>query len=708
MADEQLRVLAEAYGVATRYWDYTGVEHEVAPHILEAVLRSLDVDTDDPQSALQTKEDLIWLRALPSCVVMRQDYNYVLPVHVTDGEAVSVEIELENGGSRVLRQTDDFVAPRQVGDNIIGRAFFEIPPGLPLGWHRIVALLGEHGETAETTLAVTPARLPTPQLYGGQGWGLTVQLYSVGLTWGMGDVRDLNDLVTWSGRGGADFLLLNPLHAPEPVAPITPSPYLPMSRKFLNPQLIRPELILEAGPLIKYAKWRHLREEAESGGEYIDRNRSWSAKIKALRQVYRQPRSYYREQQFRTFKERNIGGGLADFALWSALVERYGLPLPQQFRDRNSAESEEFAQTHKQQIDFYMYLQWIASQQLKEAQAIAVGQGMRIGIMHDLAVGVHRYSADVWMNPELFATDIAVGAPPDRYNQLGQNWSQPPFRPDRLAEAAYRPIRDIMAAVGKNGGGVRIDHVMGLFRLWWIPQSAESAAEGTYVSYDYESLVGVVLLEAYRHSIALIGEDLGTVEPWVREYLKERGVMGTGVAWFEVDSDRVVAPEDYRVEQMVSVGTHDMVPSRGLLHGENVKLARDLGILKQPFAEEMAREEHHRDLLLEELRRRGMLEALPQAQAGALQEAGSADDIAVAGLYRLVCASPSRLVGLSLADAVGERCSQNQPGTDQEYPNWRVPLTDVNGERLDTADVIEQPLANAFLELMEKQIHPDR
>ena len=292
---------------------------------------------------------------------------------------------------------------------------------------------------------------------------------------------------------------------------------------------------------------------------------------------------------------------------------------------------------------------------------------MALGIMHDLAVGVHPQGADVWALGDVLARGATVGAPPDMYNQQGQNWSQPPWRPDALARAAYRPYRDMLRTVLRHAGAIRIDHVIGLFRLWWIPEGADSA-DGAYVRYDHEALVGILALEAHRAGAVVIGEDLGVVEPWVRDYLSERGILGTSVLWFERDMHGApLAPEHYRPLVLATVTTHDLPPTAGYLAGEHVAIRERLGLLTDPVAVVRAAALAESDQMLGVLRDRGLVGDDPSERE------------IVEALHRYVMATPSVLVGVSLADAVGERRAQNQPGTDQEYPNWKVPLADSSG-----------------------------
>ena len=235
--------------------------------------------------------------------------------------------------------------------------------------------------------------------------------------------------------------------------------------------------------------------------------------------------------------------------------------------------------------------------------------GMELGIMHDLAVGVDPNGADAWALQDVLALGVTAGAPPDEFNQLGQDWSQPPWRPDQLVERGYEPFRAMVNAILRHGGGVRVDHIIGLFRLWWIPKGA-LPTEGTYVRYDHEAMIGILALEAHRAEAVVVGEDLGTVEPWVRDYLSERGLLGTSILWFELDRDGDGGPlqaQRWREYCLSSVTTHDLPPTAGYLAGEHVRLREELGLLTRPVDEELADDRAEQAAWVDELRRVGLL-----------------------------------------------------------------------------------------------------
>ncbi|HSK26358.1 MAG TPA: 4-alpha-glucanotransferase [Jiangellales bacterium] len=696
----ELVELAAVHGVATEFWDWQGRHVAVPSTTVVAVLGALGVDastTQATEAALADHRLARWRRMLPPTIVTRTGWTPWFWVHCAHGEQVEAWVECEDGSERRdVHQQDHWVDPRQVDGRLIGEATFALPGDLPPGWHRLRARAGDREATA--TLVVTPGFLGTPPALGDRrAWGLALQLYSVrsARSWGVGDLADLADVATWSGHDlGAGFVLVNPLHAAAPVTPMEPSPYLPTTRRFVNPVYVRVEAVPEYGYLdardravAERVRTRLRAQLAAPGGDArVDRDRAWSAKRRALALVHRVQRSPGREIAYRAFLERE-GTGLRDFATWCALVEVHGPDWhewPAELRDPAGPAVEEFRRAHGAQVDFHCWLQWVLDDQLEAAQAAARDAGMPLGVVHDLAVGVHPDGADAWGLQDVLAQGIKVGAPPDAFNQQGQDWSQPPWRPDRLAETGYAAYRDLLRTVLRHAGGLRVDHVVGLFRLWWVPEGAPPTA-GTYVRYDHEALIGILVLEAQRAGALVVGEDLGTVEPWARDYLRERGVLGTSVLWFERDEHGApLAPERWRELCLATVTTHDLPPTAGYLAGDHVRLRDELGLLTRDVDEELAVDAAERASWLAALTERGLLR-----EGAGVQETTEA-------LHRLLTWTPSRLLGASLTDAVGDRRTQNQPGTSDEYPNWRIPLSDPDGRPLLLEEVVRSERARAL------------
>jgi 4-alpha-glucanotransferase len=696
--------LAARFGIATEYDDWSGRRVGVPESTLIAVLAALGVpaaDEAERNAARIVHERAHWSRALPPTILSQAGTPTTFWVHVTHGQPAEVWVALEDGTVRTgIRQVDNFTSPFDLDGRRIGEASFVLPSDLPLGYHRVHLRSGV--DEASAALIVTPAWLGVPERLGARRtWGLAAQLYSVRSrqSWGVGDLTDLVDLAVWSASVyDAGYVLVNPLHAAEPTSPMEPSPYLPTSRRYVNPLYLRVEAIPEFADLRKRSRVRRLRRDLQhrvAALDSIDRDAAWKAKRAALKLVYRVPRTAGRELAYAAYRDRE-GVALDDFAAWCALAEEYGgnwHEWPESVQHPGADGVADFVAGHRAAVDFHRWLQWQLDEQLAGAQSRAISAGMSLGIMHDLAVGVHPNGADSWALQDALALGVSAGAPPDEFNQLGQDWSQPPWRPDRLEELEYQPFRALIRSVLRHAGGVRIDHIIGLFRLWWIPKG-QAPTEGTYVRYDHEAMIGIVALEAYRASALVVGEDLGTVEPWVRDYLRGRGVLGTSILWFELDRDGGGGPlpaERWREYCLSSVTTHDLPPTAGYLANEHVRLRDSLGLLTRPVEQELAAAEAERAAWLAELRRVGLLS----------KHAGVEET--VLALHKYLGRTPSRLLGLALTDAVGDQRTQNQPGTTDEYPNWRVPLSGPDGRPVLLEDVFTDRRAIALAEAMRAQ-----
>ena len=699
---EKLRELAETVGVSTGFWDWYGNWKHVEDASLVAVLNSLgfslsfDPSESEINEAFRHNEDLAWSAPLPPTTVCRQGNEAEIPVHVPHGMGVWCHVETEEGYHHELEQLDRPIPPRMVDGNLVGRATFKIPNWLPQGWHRIVAR-HEDGSECSSTLIVVPQRLSSRVDDGRKRWGVAAQLYSTRSSgsWGMGDTQDLADLTAIVARDGANFLQVNPLHAPQPCFPQETSPYLPVSRRWASPLYIRPEAIdeyaqmdgKERGVITRYARASRSQEDI------VDRDLSWKSKIKALRKIFELPRSITRQAQFEHFCAEG-GESLENFALWSALVFENGdIELPEPYASINAPEVEQARQRLGGEIEFWQWCQWIVFDQLIRAQESAHRLGMDMGIMSDLAVGVHSLGSEIWSMPEIFAPGMSVGAPPDMYSQQGQNWSQPPWSPRGLAAAGYAPLRDMLRSVLSYSGAVRIDHILGLFRLWWIPEGMEASA-GAYVSYDHEAMVGIVLLEAQRAGAVVIGEDLGTVEPWVRGYLNDRGILGTSVLWFEKEgSGWPLWPDRYRRSCLAAVTTHDLPPTLGYLEGVHTQLRNRLGLLVEDMDQVLEADRVERERMVSRLKEGRFIH----------NEEPSEEEL-VMGFHAYLAVSPALLLAVSLVDAVGEKAPQNLPGTSDQYPNWCIPLHGSDGEEAYIEDLARSQKVHAFLSKVNRYV----
>lgn len=664
VSDADLAQLAEENGVATAYRDWRGQRVEVSADTLRHVLNALGVDAHHPGAALAEQRRRVASRLLPPAVVMR--HGSVPPI--TLPTATQAWVERNDGETSGTGEQ------------------------LPLGVHLLCARNNNRREQAP--LLVVPDRVPLPEvLRERQVWGLMCQLYSLRsrASWGMGDLRDLSDLATWSARDlGAGFTLVNPLHASEPTTPLEPSPYLPVSRRYASPLYVRIEDVPEytrLEPMQREGIQRLARPLREHGrtADLLERDPVWEAKRSALAVLFDVPRSPARQAAFESYLQRE-GAPLVEYATWCALAEIHGPDYrrwPAELHDAHGEKVAAEALRRWPEIEFHRWIQWILDEQLAEVHESARLAGMPVGIVHDLALGAQPGGADAWMYSDALASGVNVGAPPDEFNQRGQDWGQPPWHPQRLAERAYAPLRQILRQTMRHAGGLRVDHVMGMFRLWWIPQGAEPW-EGTYVRYDHEGTVGALALTAQETDTAVVGEDLGTVEPWVRAHLEERGILGTSVLWFERGADNTPRrPEEWRSDCLATVATHDLPPVASYLSAEHVELRDRLGLLSRPAAEERAEVERQvaawRALLVE----LGLLD--PET------DPVSEPSRVTAALHSYLVRTPAHMVGIALTDVVGDRRMQNQPGTRDEYPNWRIPLTNAEGEPVLLDELMADP-----------------
>ncbi|MPY36589.1 4-alpha-glucanotransferase, partial [Streptomyces adustus] len=485
-----------------------------------------------------------------------------------------------------------------------------------------------------------------------------------------------------------------------------PSPYRPSSRRFPDPVHLRVEDVPEFAHVEDRERVRalldraaRLRETVLEKGAWIDRDAVWELKREALELVRAVPLGPGRQAAYRDFLAEQ-GEALRDHATWYALAEVHGPDWsrwPGGLRDPRSVDTARARVELMDRVDFHSRLAWLTDTQLTDAQRTAREAGMPVGLVHDLAVGVHPGGADAWAQQEYFAAGMSVGAPPDAFNARGQDWGLPPWRPDRLAESGYAPYRHLLRALFRYAGALRIDHVMGLFRLWWVPQGLPPT-EGTYVRYDAEAMLAVLVLEASRAGAVVIGEDLGTVEPGVREALRERGVLGTSVLWFERDWDgdgRPLPPERWRPDCLATATTHDLPPTASRLSGDHVELRDRLGLSTRPLAQERAEAAADTGEWLALLTRLGLL-------SDADADVGTTEEAEVQAVHRFLLRTPARLIGVWLPDGVGDRRPQNLPGTWDQYPNWRLPIADPEGRPVTLEELAASPRLRALMDAVRE------
>lgn len=513
----------------------------------------------------------------------------------------------------------------------------EVPADLPLGLHTLAG--AATGDTE--TLVVSPGRCHLPE--GLRTWGLAMQIPTTRSRagWGIGDLADVRSIASWLDRLGAGALALSPLHAPGPVSPIEPSPYFPASRRWRSPLLLRVDEVPGASDCPEVAVLA-AKARAAADGPVVDRDAVWRRQRAALELVWER-RSAARRDASERWRAAH-GAPLEDWARYCALAEQHGprwSRWPASLRHPRAQAVERAVAALADRVSFHAWLQELVEEQLLAAN---VGE---VRLIQDLAIGVDPDGADAWVQQDLLALGVSVGAPPDRFAPDGQRWGLPPYVPWRLRDAGYRPFAELVRASLAEGGGLRVDHVMGLSRLFWIPEGG-TPADGTYVRFAERELLEVLALESARASAVVVGEDLGTVEPGFREALRDTQVLSTRLVWFEHDP-----PERYPREALAMVTTHDLPTIAGVWTGADEEELVELG---RPTPAEEA----------ETLRSR--LEALvdlpPDAEPGAV----------VDRVHRRLAASPAVLTLATLEDVCEVPRRPNVPGTTSGRANWSMAL----------------------------------
>jgi (1->4)-alpha-D-glucan 1-alpha-D-glucosylmutase len=721
--------LAALHGVILEYRDSFGELHHASPDTLRAILRAMGIDansTGSVDAALAQACGIETRRRLPPLSVTRSMASPLqLRVHLPErfvraplrwqmtsegGAEHACAAPLEHA-SRIDRiETDD-------GACLV--LDLPLPLALPEGYHN-VALIG-NDELARGRLAIAPPRCYRPPALraGGRRWGANVQLYSLRSkrNWGIGDFSDLASLVEHLGAEGAAFLGINPLHALYPYAPARASPYSPSSRSFLNALYVDVEAIREFGRCPEAREWvrskefqAHLRALRDT--PLIDHAGVGRAKLGVLELLHAQRRSCgdteSRTQRFAAFKAEG-GEALLRYALFEALQAHFsaadasiwGWPVwPEAYRNPSSEAVRSFAAEHAERIDFFAWLQWQAAEQRARVAARARDCGLTVGIYADLAVSIDRGGADAWTQQDLYAIGASVGAPPDAFNQQGQDWGLPPLIPHRLREAGYAPFIAMLRANMRDAGALRIDHAMGLLRLFWVPSGAKPA-DGAYVRYPLDDLIGLVALESARSRCIVIGEDLGTVPDEAREALAANDILSYRVLMFEQGGNGEFKPPAAYPEAALAVAsTHDLPTLAGWWEGIDIPLRASQGLL-EPGVDVEAMMQARRD------ERSRLVAAL--AREGLLPAGGGHDPASLPSLTRplanaihaYLARSPATLVGLQLEDILGVKDQPNLPGTTRSYPNWRrklpfgVEALERDGRLREVAAVVSRERARA-------------
>lgn len=590
-----------SWGIEPGYHDVAGSWHDADRGSVEGALEAMGAHSESPP-ALRGRD--VW--------VVRQ------------GDAVHCD------GSWSLRLED---GTEEEGRDVL-------PADLPLGYHDLTRA---SGSTPRVRVIVAPAACYLPE--GLRSWGWAVQLPSLrsASSWGMGDLADVSALGRWAGSIGAGVALLSPLHAPLPGLPQQPSPYFSSSRCFRNPLYIRIEEVPGADGSAPVEKAAAAGRDLNRS-RLIDRDAVWTLKLGALEALWEGSRARTGSDPGFARYSAEQGELLQGYSTFCALTDEYGRGWsrwPQALRRPDSGAVREFASRHGDRVRFHAWMQWLIDQQLAEA-------GHAIGLIQDLAIGADPAGADAWLWQDTLALSVRVGAPPDEFNKAGQDWGFPPFDPWKLRAQAFEPFVRVVRSVLAHAGGLRIDHVAGLFRLYWIPDGSEASA-GVYVRFPWQEMLAILSLESVRAGAWVVGEDLGTVEPYVREEMARRDILSTKLLWFEPE-----LPARYPERSMAAVTTHDLPSVAGLWSRSDLEDQRRAGV--EPNTES--------------------LEGLRQRLASWL---GVPEDAPVrnviVGSHQLLGQAPSAVVLATLEDAEAVEERPNLPGTTEAVrPNWSLAL----------------------------------
>ncbi len=688
-----LQALAEYLGVFPAYWDIWGGHHVASESALRAVLQAMGhacASEAECEAGLKALQQAAGREMLPPVWVARASATLMLRLPETCAGG-HWQVALEEGGMLEGEFSADELPLRDQGGGWMGREL--ALPELPLGYHRLEVAAA--GLNASCSVIVCPPRchaVPSGQ----RVWGLGLQLYGLRSRrdWGIGDYGDLAAAARYLAQEGATLVGVNPLHGLFPERPSHVSPYSPSSRCFLNPLYLDVTALEGYGEACLGVRDRAALDKLRLSG-LVDYEGVAKLKWRVLRRVWQAfakahvHKSGRRAQDFARFVA-DGGDALARWAAFCSLQNHFHgeratvngwQHWPAPYRDPRSAEVAAFVAAHADDIRFYQYLEWQGRLQLHKA-----GQSLPMGLYGDLAVGVERGGADVWMDQPLYALDASVGAPPDDIGPQGQDWGLPPWLPAGLRREAYAPFIRMLRANMEFCGALRIDHVMGLYRLFWVPPG-HKAEDGLYVRYPLEDLMGIVALESVRSRCVVVGEDLGTVPDEVREAMKRHGMLSYRLFYFEKDwaSGRFKHPHEFPAQALVAATTHDLPTLRGFWLGRDMRWREKLHLCPANTCA------GHQQRRVEE--RTKLVEALRECRL----DPGAADNGEVPpgltpAVYRMLARTPSAILMVQAEDLLAEDEQPNLPGTVDTHPNWRRRLS-VNIEAWGQQAVVRALLA---------------
>ena len=685
MKQHSLGQAARAAGISLDYVNVNGEKEAISDETLQALLAVMDDPQDEKKSPLP-------------------------PVAVFSG---SGKRQLTPQGSGVYRWQLQTEKGKQHSGELTAGEPFTVPGPLAQGYHQLTLIKGK--KSWQTRIIVAPRRcyLPPALEAGEKRWGALVQLYTVRSeqNWGIGDFGDLDQLLVQLAERGGDFVGLNPLHALYPASAGFASPYSPSSRRWLNVIYIDVSQVADFQQSAAAQKWwksartqKALTKAREA--ELVDYEAVMTLKLAALRHAWAhfQARdSQSEEHQSWAAFVREGGDSLRYQAAYDGIqlerqadkAQQGGWPAwPEAWRNSQLPEVQQWCAQHEEEIAFWQWLQWLAQQQFAGCWTHSQALGMSVGLYRDLAVGVAEGSAETWHDPELYRLKASVGAPPDRLGPLGQNWGLPPMDPHVMKARGYQPFVDMLRANMRDCGALRIDHVMSLLRLWWVP-AGETADKGAYVAYPVNDLLGILALESHRLRCMVIGEDLGTVPQEIVSLLRKSGVFSWKVLWFEQEKDeRYRAPQDYPRQSIASASTHDLPTLTGFWEQGDLALGEKIGLYPGDAVKALHQQRAaQKQALLDALHQAGALPARSQKKAEKLSMTPALNR----AIHRFLADTDSALLGLQPEDWLGMTTPVNVPGTVEQYPNWRRKLSKTLEEIFADKEV------NALLKVVSQQ-----
>jgi len=693
------------WGIQREYWDIFGKHHVAAPALQAQILSALKVPsatTAQLESAIEARLWADWSTPVaPTLVVSLSDGS--VPVRIpADSGPLTAEFHWESGATSTVKLLPDPAAATetaQLRGHTFHRQLLPLPKDAAIGYHRLT--LGG----AESRLILCPDKAYTPEYLAQpftKGAGIAISLYGLrsGRNHGVGDFTDLQHFSEWAHRVlGVSFVALNPLHSIPNRAPYNTSPYLPNCSFYRNGIYIDTERIPEivnsplAQRILAGDNFRRKTERLRAT-EYVEYEQVWSLKLKVLRLAWREfrrlPADAPRRRAFHAWATAE-GSLLHQFAVYQAIDEILHKcdrnlwiwpDWPEPFRDPASPAVAGFESEYPRLIEFYKFIQWQIDEQLAAAQQYAKDLGMSIGLYHDLALATDRCGSDLWAHSDFYVAGCRVGSPPDDFSPKGQDWAFPPPNSLHHHETGYELFVQSIRKNSSHGGALRIDHVMRFFRLFWIPDGME-ATEGLYVRDFSDDLVRILALESVRNKVIVIGEDLGTVEPYIRETLNKFGILSYRLLYFEKRPDGSLRrPWEYPESALVSVSTHDLPTLAGFWTGRDIDARRKAGLLpdEASYLDQLASRATDRQSMLDVMFELDLLQSWFPRKALALPEfTGELHNAAVGFLST----TPSRLMVLNQEDLFKDPDQQNLPGTTAQYPNWRHKMA-YRVEDLDT------------------------